>query len=142
MTPTLAVMIGLAVAIDYSLFIVSRFKHEVSVSGNREEAAGRAVGTAGSAVVFAGLTVIIALVALRVVGIKFLSDMGMAAAFAVFVAVLVALTFLPAFLGLLGRKVFAGKVPFVKAPDPERRTRSPVRPPATPAGSPASPRSR
>ncbi len=119
MTPTLAVMIGLAVAIDYSLFIVSRFKHEVSVSGNREEAAGRAVGTAGSAVVFAGLTVIIALVALRVVGIKFLSDMGMAAAFAVFVAVLVALTFLPAFLGLLGRKVFAGKVPFVKAPDPE-----------------------
>lgn len=119
MTPTLAVMIGLAVAIDYSLFIVSRFKHEVSVSGNREEAAGRAVGTAGSAVVFAGLTVIIALVALRVVGIKFLSDMGMAAAFAVFVAVLVALTFLPAFLGLLGRKAFAGKVPFVKAPDPE-----------------------
>lgn len=119
MTPTLAVMIGLAVAIDYSLFIVSRFKHEVSVTGNREEAAGRAVGTAGSAVVFAGLTVIIALVALRVVGIKFLSDMGMAAAFAVFVAVLVALTFLPAFLGLLGKKAFAGRIPFVKAPDPE-----------------------
>ncbi|CRK53689.1 Integral membrane protein mmpl1 [Rhodococcus sp. RD6.2] len=119
MTPTLAVMIGLAVAIDYSLFIVSRFRHEVTVTGNREEAAGRAVGTAGSAVVFAGLTVIIALVALRVVGIKFLSDMGMAAAFSVFIAVLVALTFLPAFLGLLGKKAFAGRIPFVKAPDPE-----------------------
>ncbi|MFF0815904.1 MMPL family transporter [Rhodococcus sp. NPDC003318] len=119
MTPTLAVMIGLAVAIDYSLFIVSRFRHEVNVTGNREEAAGRAVGTAGSAVVFAGLTVIIALVALRVVGIKFLSDMGLAAAFAVLIAVLVALTFLPAFLGLLGRKAFAGRIPFVKATDPE-----------------------
>lgn len=119
MTPTLAVMIGLAVAIDYSLFIVSRFRHEISVTGNREEAAGRAVGTAGSAVVFAGLTVIIALVALRIVGIKFLSDMGTAAAFAVLIAVLVALTFLPAFLGLLGRKAFGGRIPFVTAPDPE-----------------------
>ncbi|MFD1810792.1 MMPL family transporter [Rhodococcus gannanensis] len=125
MTPTLAVMIGLAVAIDYSLFIVSRFRHEVSVTGNREEAAGRAVGTAGSAVVFAGLTVIIALVALRVVGIKFLSDMGMAAGFAVLIAVLVALTFLPAFLGLLGKKAFAGRIPFVKAPDPEAEDAKP-----------------
>ena len=62
MTPTLAIMIGLAVAIDYSLFIVSRYRHEISVSDDREEAAGRAVGTAGSAVVFAGLTVIIALI--------------------------------------------------------------------------------
>ncbi|MGW4477068.1 MMPL family transporter [Rhodococcus triatomae] len=125
MTPTLAVMIGLAVAIDYSLFIVSRFRHEVSVTGNREEAAGRAVGTAGSAVVFAGLTVIIALVALRVVGIKFLSDMGMAAGFAVLIAVLVALTFLPAFLGLLGKKAFAGRIAFVKAPDPEAEDAKP-----------------
>ncbi|MFD4291629.1 MMPL family transporter [Rhodococcus sp. NPDC058505] len=125
MTPTLAVMIGLAVAIDYSLFIVSRFRHEITVTGNREEAAGRAVGTAGSAVVFAGLTVIIALVALRVVGIKFLSDMGMAAAFAVLIAVLVALTFLPAFLGLLGRKAFAGRLPFVTAPDPEAEDAAP-----------------
>lgn len=119
MTPTLAIMIGLAVAIDYSLFIVSRFRHEISVTDDREEAAGRAVGTAGSAVVFAGLTVIIALVALRVVGIKFLTDMGSAAAFAVFVAVLIALTFLPAMLGLFGRKAFAGKIPFLTSKDPE-----------------------
>ncbi|OYD67652.1 MMPL family transporter [Rhodococcus sp. OK302] len=113
MTPTLAVMIGLAVAIDYSLFIMSRFKHELTLTENRAEAAGRAVGTAGSAVVFAGLTVIIALVALRVVGIPFLSDMGAAAAFTVLIAVLIALTLLPAILGMFGKKAFAGKIPFL-----------------------------
>ncbi|MDF2894990.1 MAG: rane protein [Rhodococcus erythropolis] len=113
MTPTLAIMIGLAVAIDYSLFIMSRFRHELTLTDNRAEAAGRAVGTAGSAVVFAGLTVIIALVALRVVGIPFLSDMGAAAAFTVLIAVLIALTLLPAILGMFGRKAFAGKIPFL-----------------------------
>ncbi|MFD4369121.1 MMPL family transporter [Rhodococcus sp. NPDC058521] len=119
MTPTLAIMIGLAVAIDYSLFIVSRFKHELSLTDDRSEAAGRAVGTAGSAVVFAGLTVIIALIALRVVGIPFLSDMGAAAAFTVFIAVLIALTLLPAVLGLFGRKAFAGKIPFLSGKELE-----------------------
>ena len=120
MTPTLAIMIGLAVAIDYSLFIVSRYRNELTRTEDRAEAAGRAVGTAGSAVVFAGLTVIIALVALRVVGIPFLSDMGAAAAFTVAIAVLIALTLLPAILGLFGTKAFAGKVPFVKAADDEK----------------------
>ncbi|WP_137726412.1 MMPL family transporter [Prescottella subtropica] len=119
MTPTLAVMIGLAVAIDYSLFIVSRFKHELSRTDDRSDAAGRAVGTAGSAVVFAGLTVIIALVALRVVGIPFLSDMGAAAASTVFIAVLIALTLLPAVLGLFGAKAFAGRVPGLNSRDAE-----------------------
>lgn len=119
MTPTLAIMIGLAVAIDYSLFIVSRFKHELSLTDDRSEAAGRAVGTAGSAVVFAGLTVIIALVALRVVGIPFLSDMGAAAASTVFIAVLIALTLLPAILGLFGRKAFAGRIPGLSQRDAE-----------------------
>ncbi|WP_024796248.1 MMPL family transporter [Tomitella biformata] len=117
MTPILAVMIGLAVAIDYALFIVSRFKQELADMGDRDgpedraEAAGRAVGTAGSAVVFAGLTVVIALVALRVVGIPFLSDMGTAAALTVLIAVLIALTLLPAILGMFGKKAFAGKIP-------------------------------
>ncbi|WP_070379937.1 MMPL family transporter [Rhodococcus sp. WMMA185] len=119
MTPTLAIMIGLAVAIDYSLFIVSRFRHELTLTEDRSEAAGRAVGTAGSAVVFAGLTVIIALIALRVVGISFLSDMGAAAAFTVFIAVCIALTLLPAILGLFGRKAFAGKIPFLSSRDIE-----------------------
>ncbi|WP_027506615.1 MMPL family transporter [Rhodococcus sp. UNC23MFCrub1.1] len=116
-TPILAIMIGLAVAIDYSLFIVARFRNELSETDDREEAAARAVGTAGSAVVFAGTTVLIALVALRVVGIPFLSQMGLAAGFGVFVAVLVALTMLPAVLGLFGAKAFAGKIRTV--PDPE-----------------------
>ncbi|NLV80154.1 MAG: MMPL family transporter [Rhodococcus sp.] len=119
MTPTLAIMIGLAVAIDYSLFIVSRFRHELTLTDDRAEAAGRAVGTAGSAVVFAGMTVIIALVALSVVGIPFLSVMGYAAAFTVLMAVLIAVSLLPAVLGLFGKKAFAGRIPGLKSDDAE-----------------------
>ncbi|MCK0093649.1 MMPL family transporter [Rhodococcus sp. F64268] len=119
MTPTLAIMIGLAVAIDYSLFIVSRFRHELLNTSDRAEAAGRAVGTAGSAVVFAGLTVIIALMALSVVGIPFLSVMGYAAAFTVLMAVLIAISLLPAVLGLFGEKAFAGRIPGLNSRDPE-----------------------
>lgn len=118
-TPVLAIMIGLAVAIDYSLFILARYRHELTLTDDREDAVGRAVGTAGSAVVFAGATVLIALIALRVVGIPFLSQMGLAAAFAVLIAVLIALTFLPAMLGLYKGKAFAGKLKFVNTTDPE-----------------------
>ena len=118
-TPVLAIMIGLAVAIDYSLFILARYRHELTLTDDREEAVGRSVGTAGSAVVFAGATVLIALVALRVVGIPFLSQMGAAAGFAVFIAVLIALTFLPAMLGLYKGKAFAGRIKFVDTTDPE-----------------------
>lgn len=119
MTPILATMLGLAVAIDYSLFIASRYKHEIRLTGDRAHAAGRAVGTAGSAVVFAGLTVFIALVALTIVGIPFLSVMALAAAGAVVVSVLIALTLLPAVFGMLKGRVFAGRVPKITAPDPE-----------------------
>jgi RND superfamily putative drug exporter len=104
-TPTLALMLGLAVAIDYALFIVSRYRSEVALGRGREEAAGRAVGTAGSAVVFAGLTVLIALAALSVVGIPFLTQMGLAAAGTVAVSVLIALTLLPALLGFAGERI-------------------------------------
>jgi RND superfamily putative drug exporter len=117
-TPTLALMLGLAVGIDYALFITSRYRHEVHTGRSQEEAAGRAVGTAGSAVVFAGLTVVIALAGLSVVNINFLTQMGLAAAGTVAVAVLIALTLLPALLGA-ARKRTGWKVPFVKAPDPE-----------------------
>ena len=89
-TSTLAMMIGLAVGIDYALFIVSRYRAELAEGREREEAAGRAVGTAGSAVVFAGLTVVIALVGLAVVNIPMLTKMGFAAAGTVVIAVLVA----------------------------------------------------
>ncbi|MFE5137668.1 MMPL family transporter [Streptomyces fagopyri] len=104
-TSTLAMMIGLAVGIDYALFIVSRYRAELAEGREREEAAGRAVGTAGSAVVFAGLTVVIALVGLSVVNIPMLTKMGVAAAGTVAIAVLIALTLIPALLGYAGRKV-------------------------------------
>ncbi|MEU3251283.1 MMPL family transporter [Streptomyces sp. NPDC006997] len=104
-TSTLATMIGLAVGIDYALFIVSRYRAELAEGREREEAAGRAVGTAGSAVVFAGLTVVIALVGLSVVNIPMLTKMGIAAAGTVAIAVLIALTMIPALLGFAGRKV-------------------------------------
>ncbi|MCW2838973.1 MAG: hypothetical protein JWR55_456 [Aeromicrobium sp.] len=120
-TPTLALMLGLAVGIDYALFIASRYRHEVHLGRARDEAAGRAVGTAGSAVVFAGLTVIIALTGLSIVNIDFLTQMGLAAAATVAVAVLIALTLLPALLGFVGDRK-GWKVPFVKAPDPEDPT--------------------
>ncbi|MCX5597221.1 MMPL family transporter [Streptomyces phaeochromogenes] len=109
-TSTLALMLGLAVAIDYALFIVSRYRGELKEGHDPEEAAGRALGTAGSAVVFAGLTVVIALAGLSVIGIKILSDIGLGAAFAVVVAVVIALTLLPAMLGFAGGRISAGKL--------------------------------
>ncbi|HYF71700.1 MAG TPA: MMPL family transporter [Nocardioides sp.] len=109
-TPMLATMIGLAVGIDYTLFILARYRTELHHTEDREEAIGIAVGTAGSAVVFAGLTVFIALTALAVVRIPFLTAMGVAAAGTVLIAVLVALTLLPAILGLLKSKAFGARV--------------------------------
>ncbi len=109
-TPMLATMIGLAVGIDYALFILARYRSELEHTDDREEAVGVAVGTAGSAVVFAGLTVLIALSALAVVRIPFLTTMGLAAAATVFIAVLVALTLLPAILGLMRKRAFGAQV--------------------------------
>jgi RND superfamily putative drug exporter len=103
--PTLALMIGLAVGIDYTLFILSRHRTQLAAGMDPEESAARATGTAGSAVVFAGLTVVIALSGLAVVGIPFLTVMGVGAAGTVFVAVLVALTLLPALLGFAGTRL-------------------------------------
>ncbi|MEU8782101.1 MMPL family transporter [Streptomyces sp. NPDC048637] len=108
-TSTLAMMIGLAVGIDYALFIVSRYRAELTEGREREEAAGRAVGTAGSAVVFAGLTVVIALAGLAVVNIPMLTKMGLAAAGTVVIAVLIALTLIPALLGFAGKRVLPRK---------------------------------
>ncbi|MEV7251527.1 MMPL family transporter [Streptomyces cyaneofuscatus] len=108
-TSTLAMMIGLAVGIDYALFIVSRYRAELAEGREREEAAGRAVGTAGSAVVFAGLTVVIALVGLAVVNIPMLTKMGFAAAGTVAIAVVIALTLVPALLGFAGKRVMGRK---------------------------------
>ena len=103
--PLLAVMIGLAVGIDYALFIVSRHRGQLARGMDAAESAAVAVGTAGSAVVFAGATVIIALLGLLVVGVPFLSVMGVGAAFAVLIAIAAAVTLLPAFLGVAGAKL-------------------------------------
>jgi RND superfamily putative drug exporter len=103
--PTLALMIGLAVGIDYALFILSRHRSQLAGGMDPEESAARSTGTAGSAVVFAGLTVVIALAGLSVVGIPFLTVMGLGAAGTVLVAVLVALTLLPALVGFAGHRL-------------------------------------
>jgi RND superfamily putative drug exporter len=104
-TSTLATMLGLAVGIDYALFIVSRYRQELAGGQPRDEAAARAVGTAGSAVVFAGATVVIALAALSVTGIPNITAMGLAAAGTVLVSVLIALTLLPALLSMMGTRI-------------------------------------
>ncbi len=103
--PVLATMLGLAVGIDYALFILSRYRQNLADGHELREAAALAVATAGSAVVFAGATVIIALVGLLVIGIPFLNVMGLAAAGTVAVAVLIALTLLPALLGFAGTRM-------------------------------------
>lgn len=138
-TPMLASMIGLAVGIDYALFIVNRYRNELVTSSGlnnltpkelaqalksmdkktRAHAMGMALGTAGSSVVFAGITVLIALAALSIINIPFLTTMALAAAATVAVAVLVSITFVPALLGVLGTKIFAGRVPGPQVPDPE-----------------------
>ncbi|CEP26083.1 drug exporters of the RND superfamily [Propionibacterium freudenreichii subsp. freudenreichii] len=101
-TPMLGLMIGLAVGIDYSLFILNRHRKQLLAGMDKRESIGLAVGTAGNAVVFAGSTVFIALLALNITGIPFLRVMGDVAAVAVLVAVLVAITFTPALLSLMG----------------------------------------
>ena len=104
-TPMLAVMLGLAVGIDYALFITSRHRDQLATGMEAEESVSEAVATAGSAVVFAGLTVMIALAGLAVAGIPFLTTMGVAAAVGVGIAVLIALTLLPALLGFAGERL-------------------------------------
>ncbi|WP_216363446.1 MMPL family transporter [Subtercola boreus] len=111
--PILAQMLGLAVGIDYSLFIVSRHRSQLAAGVPARESVAIANSTAGSAVVFAGITVIIALIGLSVVNIPFLSIMGLGAAFGVLLAVAAALTLLPAILGLLNTKL---------VPRPDSRT--------------------
>ena len=122
-TPLLALMLGLAVGIDYALFITSRHRDQLRDGMDPEESVARAVATAGSAVVFAGMTVMIALVGLSVAGIPFLSIMGVAAAVGVAIAVLIALTLLPALLGFFGARLR----PKPKAVAPERVSSTPTR---------------
>ncbi|NEC23408.1 MMPL family transporter [Streptomyces parvus] len=102
---TLALMLGLAVGIDYALFIISRHRTQLAEGQGVHDSIGRATGTAGSAVVFAGLTVVIAMTGLAVVRIPFVTVMGLAASLTVLVAVLVAITLIPALLRLAGQRL-------------------------------------
>ncbi|MFJ9778969.1 MMPL family transporter [Amycolatopsis sp. NPDC101161] len=115
--PMLAVMIGLAVGIDYALFLLSRHRDQLGDGLDVEESIARATATAGSAVIFAGLTVVIALLGLAVAGIPFLTTMGIAAAVAVALAVGIAVTLVPALMS------FAGKRLRPRVPKPKRRGR-------------------
>ncbi|TFH99069.1 MMPL family transporter [Micrococcus lylae] len=108
-TPVLGIMLGLAVGIDYALFIVNRHRQQLKAGMPVHESIGLANGTSGNAVVFAGLTVIIALAALNVTGIPFLGLMGTVAAACVAIAVLVAVTLTPALLALIGPKALNKK---------------------------------
>lgn len=108
-TPVLGVMLGLAVGIDYALFIVNRHRQELRRGTGLHESIALANGTSGNAVVFAGITVIVALVGLNVTGIPFLGLMGTVGAVCVAVAVLVAVTLTPALLSLAGMRILSKK---------------------------------
>ena len=116
----LATMLGLGVGIDYALFIVFRFRDELHGGADVREAVARAMATSGTAVVFAGVTVIIALLALLVANVPIIGAMGYASALAVLVAVLTAITFLPAVLSLVGRRIDALRLPWRRGPERER----------------------
>ncbi|WP_405983998.1 MMPL family transporter [Streptomyces sp. NBC_00872] len=126
--PTLAIMLGLAVGIDYALFIVSRHRSELAQGRSVKDAAARATATAGSAVAFAGLTVIIALAGLTVAGVPVLTSMGLSAAAAVAVAVVMSLGLLPALLALAGERL---------RPKPGSRAEARMRDAADPMGKPS-----
>ncbi|MBI1857181.1 MMPL family transporter [Candidatus Saccharibacteria bacterium] len=106
-TPVLSIMLGLAVGIDYALFIVTKYRKYLLEGITPAEAAGRAIATAGNAVIFAALTVVIALSGLSVVGIPFLTIMGLSAAATVATTATVAVTLIPALLGFAGKRVLS-----------------------------------
>jgi putative drug exporter of the RND superfamily len=116
-TPVLATMIGLGVGIDYALFIVTRFRQSIHDGLSGEDAATAAVATAGRAVVFAGLTVAISISALAVIGLDFITKLGLGAAITVVTAVAAAITLLPAILSLLGPRIDKGRLPFTRHRD-------------------------
>jgi len=128
-TTALGAMLGLAVGIDYALFILSRHRDQLGQGDDVHESIGKALATSGSAVIFAGMTVIVALVGLFITGIPFLTVMGVAAAATVALSVVVALTMLPAIMGIFGerlrprktRRLMAENDGVLPAPDPQAR---------------------
>jgi uncharacterized membrane protein YdfJ with MMPL/SSD domain len=117
--PTLATMIGLGVGIDYALFLVSRHRDNRKQGMELHESVAMAVATSGSAIVFAGTTVVIALLALLVAGIPLVTALGYSSAVAVVTAVLAALTLLPAVLTLVGPHIESVRIPAYFRPSPK-----------------------
>jgi uncharacterized membrane protein YdfJ with MMPL/SSD domain len=117
--PTLGTMIGLGVGIDYALFLVSRYRFERSEGAEIDEAIATAVATSGTAIVFAGGTVVIALVSLLVAGIPLVTSLGYSSALAVLTAVLAAITLLPAILSAVGRHIDSFHLPAFLRPKPK-----------------------
>jgi RND superfamily putative drug exporter len=111
--PTLALMLGLAVGIDYTLFILSRHRQQLRAGMAMDESIAMATATAGGAVVFAGLTVVMALCGLAVTGIPFLTVMGLGAAGTVAGVVVIAITLVPALLAMLGHRIENGRLGFL-----------------------------
>ena len=126
-TPVLGVMLGLAVGIDYSLFILNRHRTQLKNGLPLQESIGLANGTSGNAVVFAGSTVLIALLALNLTGIPFLGLMGTVGAICVFVAILIAITLTPAVLALVGQKILTKKAR-ARIGTAENRAKVPTKP--------------
>jgi uncharacterized membrane protein YdfJ with MMPL/SSD domain len=121
--PTLATMIGLGVGIDYALFLVSRHRAQRREGLALDESIAMAVATSGSAIVFAGTTVVIALITLLIAGIPLVTSLGYAAAFAVVTAVLAAITLLPAVLSIVGERLESLRVPAFLRPRPKEPDR-------------------
>src|SRR5579859_6746439 len=105
--PTLGVLIGLGVGIDYALFIVTRHRGNIKAGMTPQDAAASALNSAGRAVLFAGTTVCIALLGMLVLGVGYVSGLGIAAAITVLFTVAAAVTLLPALLGVLGMRVLS-----------------------------------
>jgi RND superfamily putative drug exporter len=122
-TPTLATMLGLGVSIDYALFVVTRFRQALHDGLAPEDAAAAAAATAGRAVVFAGLTVAISISSLAVIGLDFITKLGLGAAITVVVAVAAAVTLLPAVLSLLGPRIDRGRIRIFGERDDSYETR-------------------
>lgn len=108
-TPVLGVMLGLAVGIDYALFLFNRHRKQLKKGMEVRESIALANGTSGNAVVFAGLTVIIALLALNLTGVGFLGLMGTMASVAIAISILLAITLTPALMSLIGMKALSKK---------------------------------
>lgn len=121
--PNLAIMIGLGVGFDYSLFLLNRYRQAIFDGSAPKDAALLAVGTAGRAILFAALTVIIALCGLFALGMSFLNGLAVGAGITVICVMVTAVTLLPALISLLGPKTLAWKMPWARKPATEAKGR-------------------